>query len=129
MGKIIGVIGSRARNGTEDYYAVYREVMRHYEPGDWLCSGACPKGGDAFAERVARREGIPILLFPPGTKHKGISKFFERNDLIAEHADILIVSPTLPFKIRQRGGSNYTCRKFLEKFTSKAEGNKHLFIV
>lgn len=129
MSKIIGVIGSRQRNSDLDYKKTYQEIMKRYKPGDWLCSGACPRGGDAFAEKVARREGIPILIFPPGTKKSGNAKFFERNDLIAEHSDILIAVAYLPFKLDQRGGTNYTCRKFLEKFDDQFKARRRLFIV
>lgn len=127
--KVIGVIGSRQRNSESDYKRTYQEVMKLYNPGDWLCSGACPRGGDEFAERIAKREGIPILLFPPGTKKSGNAKFFERNKLIAQHSDILIAVVYIPFDINERGGTNFTCREFLAKFDNEEDGWKRLIIL
>ena len=65
-------------------------------------SGGCPKGGDAFAEKLARDFGIPILIFHARWNHKWIEEErhftctynkaagFIRNSPIAEKSDILI---------------------------------------
>jgi hypothetical protein len=85
-----------------------------YESGDWLCSGDCEEGGDRFALKIARLEGLPILSFPPGKKVKGVQKFFARNDEIAKYSDVLIACVFVPFDEKQKGGTNYTIRKFKE---------------
>jgi hypothetical protein len=133
MGKVIGVIGSRKRKSEFDYKAVYQEIMKHYKPGDWVCTGDCKTGGDAFAIKIARREGIPFLVFPPGDKASSrqeyVGRLFARNDKIAEHSDILIAIACMPFDINAKGGTNYTCRKFCEKFDDKDEAKRRLFIL
>lgn len=91
-----------------------------YEDGDWIVSGGCKKGGDAFAERIAKDFGIPILIFEARWNHKWKNyKFIRlqytnknagkiRNVPIAEHSDILIacVSPD------RTGGTEHTIEKF-----------------
>jgi hypothetical protein len=122
-GKVIGVIGTRSRDGSADFQRVREEFFFVYEPGDWLCSGDCQEGGDRFALKIARREGIPILSFPPGTKDSGVGKFFARNDLIAFHSTILIACVFLPFNVSEKGGTNYTIRKFKELHPESWERN------
>jgi len=113
-GKVIGIIGTHSRNGSDDFNLVREEFFCIYESGDWLCSGDCQKGGDTFALKISRKEGIPILMFPPGEREFGYKKFFRRNDLIAQASDVLIACVIKPFDINQRGGTSYTCRKFLK---------------
>ena len=87
-----------------------------YEEGDWIVSGHCPKGGDAFAEKIAFSYGIPILLFPP-KKHRR-EEFFARNTLIAYASDIIIACLINPHDSiedilkRKSGGSEDTLKKF-----------------
>lgn len=82
-------------------------------------SGHCPKGGDAFAERLSFDYGIPLLLFPP--KKKIREEFFARNTLIAEHSDILIACLISPHESiqeilkRTSGGSEDTITKFMDR--------------
>jgi hypothetical protein len=89
-----------------------------YEDGDWIISGGCKEGGDAFAETIAKAFGIPILILPARWNHewqeeKFTRKFnraagFIRNGSIAEHSDILIacVHPD------RTGGTEDTIKKF-----------------
>ena len=58
MSKTIGIIGSRRRNTDQDYSAVYNEFKKWYDEGDRICSGGCEKGGDRFAEIIARKLGL-----------------------------------------------------------------------
>lgn len=119
MKKIIGIIGTRKRNIITDFHEVKEAFFEVYKDGDWIVSGHCPKGGDAFAERIAFDYGIPILLFPP--KKKIREEFFARNTLIAEASDILIACLINPHDIledifkRASGGSEDTIKKFLNK--------------
>jgi hypothetical protein len=64
-GKYIGIIGTRRRNSFNDYKAVEEAFFEVYEEGDWIVSGGCPQGGDKFAEKIAKKYGIPILIFYP----------------------------------------------------------------
>ena len=109
--KIIGIVGSRKCNSDIDYARVKAAFFTLYEQGDWICSGACPRGADAFAERIAKENGIPILLFPAGTLEAGTDKFFRRNDLIAKTSDILIACL---YKNQCTGGTGYTVDKFTQ---------------
>jgi hypothetical protein len=117
--KRIGIIGTRKRNIRTDYQLVCATFFEVYQEGDWIVSGHCPKGGDAFAEKIAFDYGIPIILFPP-KKHTR-QEYFARNTLIAEHSDILIaclVNPSEPLEgilSRSSGGSEDTIRKFIKK--------------
>jgi hypothetical protein len=122
--KKIGIIGTRKRNIITDFHEVEEAFFEVYKDDDWIVSGHCPKGGDAFAERIAFDYGIPILLFPP--KKKIRKEFFARNTLIAEISDILIACLINPhdtlediFK-RTSGGSEDTIRKFLNKLRYQA---------
>jgi hypothetical protein len=117
--KKIGIIGTRKRNIITDYQLVHDAFFKIYEDGDWIVSGGCPSGGDAFAEKIAFDYGIPILIFPP--KKKTAKEFFARNTLIAENSDMIIaclMSPNQSLKEilqRTRGGSEDTIRKFVSK--------------
>ena len=118
--KKIGIIGTRRRNTRTDFIDVKDAFFSVYEDGDWIVSGRCPKGGDAFAEKIAKDFGIPILIFEARWNHKWIEeerKFirkynkaagFIRNTPIAEYSDILIscVHPD------RTGGTENTIKKF-----------------
>jgi hypothetical protein len=114
--KIIGIIGTRSRNIRTDYQLVHDAFFEIYEEGDWICSGHCPKGGDAFAEKIAYAYGIPILIFPP--KKRTAKYFFARNTLIAQNSHILIACLVRPHESlkdvlrRSKGGSEDTIKKF-----------------
>lgn len=116
--KKIGIIGTRKRNIITDFHQVKEAFFEIYQEGDWIVSGHCPKGGDAFAEKIAYDYGIPILLFPP--KKKIREEFFARNTLIAEWSDIVIACLINPHDSlediykRTSGGSEDTLRKFLK---------------
>ncbi len=115
--KKIGIIGTRKRNIRTDYIEVHEAFFEVYEKGDWIVSGHCPKGGDAFAEKIAFDYGIPILLFPP--KKKIRKEFFARNTLIADNSDIIIACLINSHESiediykRTSGGSEDTLRKFM----------------
>jgi hypothetical protein len=120
--KRIGVIGTRQRNIRTDYQLVHDAFFKVYEEGDWIVSGGCPKGGDAFAEKIAFGYGIPILIFPP--KKKTREEFFARNTSVAEICDIIVaclIRPHEPLEAvleRTKGGTEDTIKKFC-KFNFK----------
>ena len=125
--KKIGIIGTRRRNIRTDFIKVKDAFFEIYEDGDWIVSGGCPEGGDAFAEKIARDFGIPILIFHARWNHRWyeaekmfIRKFnkaagFIRNTPIAENSDVLIacVHPD------RTGGTEDTIGKY-EKILEKA---------
>lgn len=114
--KRIGVIGTRQRNIRTDYQLVHDAFFEIYEEGDWIVSGGCPKGGDAFSEKISFDYGIPILIFPP--KKKTREEFFARNTSIAKHSNIIIaclIRPSESLEMvlkRKTGGSEDTLKKF-----------------
>ena len=128
--KKIGIIGTRKRNIITDFHEVKEAFFQEgvYDEGAWIVSGHCPKGGDAFAERIAFDYGIPILLFPP--KKKIRKEFFARNTLVAEICDIIIACLINPHENiedilkRPSGGSEDTLKKFAKRLNS-TYGNAH----
>ena len=91
-----------------------------YQRDNWLVSGGCPKGGDRFAEVIAKSTGIPILIFYPDWESYGKRAGFERNTRIAEYSQILIARVTPD----RKGGTEDTIKKF-----KKQEGKRMLYLV
>jgi len=91
--KVIGIIGSRCRCSRRDFGAVAAKFWEVYEPGDWICSGGCSRGADAWARELSRKHGIPYLEFPADWRTHGTTAGFIRNGEIAKHSDILIACP------------------------------------
>lgn len=137
LAKIIGIVGSRRRDSSEDFLAVNDAFRVIYQPGDRIVSGGCPQGGDRFAEliaielakpghftlvgllhlhlierhRIIKEWGAPFILHPANWHRDGKGAGFKRNNLIARDADILIAAVT-----RDRtGGTEDTIGKFLMK--------------
>lgn len=108
--KIIGIIGSRSRDTDEDFWKVNEEFHKLYKEGDWICSGGCPKGGDRFAEKIARINSTPFLLFPADWNKHGKSAGFKRNTDIAKFSDILIACVSKD----RTGGTEDTIKKFMK---------------
>jgi len=111
--KRIGVVGTRERNERRDYKEVRDEFFILYKEGDWIVSGGCFKGGDHFAEEIAKKNGIPILIFYPNWDKYGKAAGFVRNSFIAEYSDVLIACVSCD----RTGGTEDTIKKFekLEK--------------
>lgn len=109
QGKTIGIIGSRQRNSHHDA-ALCGEAFREiYEPGDRIVSGGCPKGGDAFAESIAKKLGITITIhYPDWSSGRGAGMV--RNTLIANDCDVLIALVSED----RRGGTEDTIAKAME---------------
>jgi len=117
--KYIGIVGSRTRYFMVDYHLVYRTFNRLYELNDRIVSGGCPKGGDKFAEVIAKDKGIPILIFYPNWTKDGKCAGFVRNTYIADTADVLIACVSWD----RKGGTEDTIKKFLK---SHSESNLYL---
>lgn len=106
--KVIGIIGSRRRDTLHDLTLTEAAFKSVYEPGDTIVSGGCPRGGDRFAEILAKQMNIPIFIHPAEWNRWGRSAGFKRNAYIAADADILIavVAPD------RTGGTEDTIKKF-----------------
>lgn len=130
-GKVIGIIGSRRRDTEEDFLITRNAFIEVYEPGDKICSGLCPKGGDWFAVLIALGAGwqtdpvarrwlynkvkkgehkleIPSIWFPAEWDKYGRGAGFKRNTDIAQTSDILIACVAHD----RKGGTEDTIKKF-----------------
>ena len=115
--KIIGIIGSRTRDTPEDLDLLIEKFKTIYKDGDWICSGGCPRGGDKFAEQIARKMGIPILIFHANWERYGKAAGFKRNVHIAEKSRVLISLKNLDVP----GGAEHTCGEFISRGGSEKD--------
>lgn len=90
MPKTIGIIGSRRRDSDSDFRQTLAALEEILEEGDVLVSGGCPKGGDRFAEIIAKSKGLTITIHYPNWEMLGKRAGFERNTRIAQQSDVLI---------------------------------------
>lgn len=111
VSKVIGVIGSRSRDGLADIAKTERAFRSIYQEGDTIVSGGCSRGGDRFAEIIAAQLNVPIKIHPAMWKEFGRRAGFARNQFIADDADVLIAVVA-----RDRtGGTEDTIKKFGNK--------------
>ena len=82
----IAVVGSR----TFDDYNLLKETLDKFYPKVTLIVSGGAKGADSLAERYAKGEGIPTLIFKPDWKKHGKSAGFVRNKDIVSAADTVI---------------------------------------
>ena len=122
MKKII-IIGSRRRDIEKDFAIVYKEFQKVYNIGDIIISGGCPKGGDRFAEIIARRLNLTekngkLIIRRPITPPKGSPRWkwaqvmYDRNTIVAqetEHDSVVIACITED----RKGGTEDTIRKVM----------------
>src|SRR5438093_282333 len=108
MAKVIGIVGSRSRDTEQDLLIVSTAFASVWEEGDTIVSGGCPKGGDRFAEVIAKNLGVPIKIYPAEWGKYGRSAGYKRNTDIARDADVLIASVSSS----RTGGTEDTIRKF-----------------
>lgn len=113
--QVIGIVGSRRRDTFDDYWACRKAFDLIYKPGDKIVSGGCEKGGDRFAELIAKELGITAIIHYAGKKHKNKAEFcraaFGRNTLIAIDCTILIAVVA----IDRTGGTEDTVKKVLAR--------------
>ncbi len=102
--KVIGIVGTRRRDSDSDFREVFMKFNELYESGDRLVSGGCPKGADRFAEIIAKKKGLSIMIHYPRDCRGGT---FVRNTLIAEDATHLIAC-VAPDRL---GGTEDTIKK------------------
>ena len=118
MSKWIGIIGARDRDSQDDFNKCKEIFLKHYQEGDYIVSGGCQYGGDRFAEIIAKKYGIPILIYYPNWEKYGKSAGFKRNGLIAHRSDILVAV----VKPDRKGGTEDTIQKAERE-------NKHIILV
>lgn len=110
MSKVIGIIGSRRRDSTEDFKLIEDAFLKIYEEGDKICSGLCPKGGDRFAVIIADKYNVESIWFPAQWSKYGKGAGFVRNTDIANNSDVLIACVASD----RKGGTEDTIKKFLK---------------
>jgi hypothetical protein len=107
MGKVIGIVGSRSRDTGSDLSKCREAFFSIYKPGDTIVSGGCPKGGDRFAQIIAKSNGLTITIHYPDWDGKGEIAGFLRNTKIAEDCDVLIAVAAYD----RTGGTEDTIKK------------------
>lgn len=106
--KWIGIVGSRRRNTKADFDIVEKKFLEFYEPGDALVSGGCSTGADRFAEILAKKYQVPIMIWYAAWDRFGKSAGFQRNNNIATNAQVLIACVASD----RTGGTEDTIKKF-----------------
>jgi len=106
--KVIGIVGSRRRDTDEDYRRCLAVFEKVYRKGDRIVSGGCPKGGDKFAEIIAKAKGITIIIHYPDWS-QGRFAGFSRNTDIAKDCTVLIAVVAED----RTGGTEDTVKKVL----------------
>ncbi len=82
-----------------------------YPQGVQIVSGGCSKGGDRFAELIAKKFIIPIKLYKPDWKRDKKSAGIIRDIGIAKASDILIACVS-----GDRKGGTEDCIKRFRKY-------------
>lgn len=108
--KTIGIVGSRRRDDERDFRLCLMAFREVYKEGDKIVSGGCPKGGDRFAEIIARRTGCTIIIHHADWDRHGKGAGFVRNTTIAEDCDVLIALVAAD----RKGGTEDTVKKALK---------------
>ncbi len=106
--KTIGIIGTRKRDRFEDLNKTYKAFKSVYKPGDCIVSGGCPKGGDRFAEVIAKEMGLTITIHYPDWEKHGVFAGLIRNNKIAEDSDVLVACVSKD----RMGGTEDAIKKF-----------------
>lgn len=108
--KTIGIVGSRRRGTANDFVLLCAAFDLIYKPGDRIVSGGCPKGADEFAEVIARKRGLTIIIHHADWRGPlGQRAGFRRNTEIARDGDefLALVAPD------RKGGTEDTVAKCL----------------
>lgn len=108
----VGIIGSRRRNSLQDFEKVHGAFQEFLFVADLskltIISGGCPKGGDRFAEVLAKKYKVDIIIHRAEWNKYGRSAGFQRNTYIAQDSDVLIACAAPD----RTGGTEDTIRKF-----------------
>ena len=110
----VGIIGTRRRDTGKAYAKVekaFNELPISVRKDCWIVSGGCPKGGDRFAEIIAKKYGLPILIIYPDWDKYGKIAGLKRNTPVAEMSDFIIACVAKD----RKGGTEDTIKKFIKK--------------
>lgn len=120
----IGIIGSRRRDSAHDLSqvrsALVSVIVSGKEIAPTIVSGGCPKGGDRFAEILAKEFKLSIIIYRAEWRKYGKAAGFIRNTYIAEDSDVLIACVAED----RTGGTEDTIKKF-----KNLHPNNHLILV
>lgn len=86
LGRRVAVVGSRE---FSDYNLLDRELQLNLQEGDYIISGGA-RGADSMAQRWAKENGFPIIIYYPDYNRFGRGAAFARNKRIVEESDIVI---------------------------------------
>lgn len=107
----VGIVGTRRRDTSKDYIVVEEAFDRLLTAWSGvevhIVSGGCLRGGDRFAQQIAKKYGLPITIFYPDWRRLGKGAGIVRNTTIAVECDVLIACVN-PDRI---GGTEDTIRK------------------
>ena len=118
--KKIAVVGTRRRDTSSAFSLVEKQFYEIYEEGDWIVSGGCGKGGDRFAEVIAKRDGVPVLTIYPNYKRYKRGAPTVRNGPVAEISDVVVACVMHPEEgleevlKRKKGGTEDMLKKFVK---------------
>lgn len=109
---IVGIVGSRRRNSEQDKKLVEDKLLNLmiFNSDITLCSGGCPKGADRFAEELAVKHNLKIIIYPADWEKHGKAAGFIRNTDIAKTSDVLIAC----VHSDRKGGTEDTVKKFMK---------------
>lgn len=121
----VGIIGARNRNEVSDKLAVKKQLIKLMSKHNIteIVSGGAKKGGDKFAEELAKELNIPIKIYLP---EKASSRWEAAKNLLARNTDIINDSDFLiacaekgvtkdNVQATKKGGTNDAVKKFLKK--------------
>ena len=122
----LGIVGTRRRNTDKDYKIVEKAYLKICKTFNihHIISGGCQKGGDRFAEIIARKFGLPITIYHADWKRYGRSAGFERNTYIAEDSTILLACVAKD----RTGGTEDTIAKFKLNHTKQYVKEKLILV-
>lgn len=120
----VGIIGARSRNEFHDKTKIRTTLLDILQRNaiETIISGGAKKGGDRFAEELAKEFGLPTQIFYPKTYTT--PGYLARNVLIAKNSNLLVACVDPEFNTIEQilnsktGGTNFTVKEFL-KISSK----------
>lgn len=121
----VGIIGARSRNDDCDKAKIRTTLLNILQQNviETIISGGAKRGGDRFAEELAKEFGLLTQIFYPKTYTT--SGYLTRNVLIAKHSNILIACTDHNYDLLDKimksktGGTNFTVKEFLKHHSEK----------
>ena len=121
----VGIIGVRTRNDDCDKAKIRTTLLNILQQNviETIISGGAKRGGDRFAEELAKEFELPTQIFYPKTYTT--PGYLARNVLIAKHSNILIACIYHNYDLLDKimksktGGTNFTVKEFLKHHSEK----------